>query len=618
MKKAWLLTLPLCLMLGSLSVAQPLTGAAEVTGLTVSAPPYQTEYKLGEPLNLDGGKLGYTDGGNIKEIPINEKPQQLLAGVTVSDFDSSTVGKKEITVSYGGQRAAFEVTVVPRYLLGKADAAVRIDRTAGRVVGIAPGTTEEQLKSALLTDGGTLQMENLQDGKVKTGTVLKNVYDGKTADTLTAVVYGDVAGTGDVAAADVAAIRDHLLGTETLTGVQEQAAQVLDRGEVTVNDLLAVKKQQLGLANIDQNPAGLAKPVYPLTVRDMNTFGRTYDNVVPGAVSFNWTGAGFEIAVEAEEDGESVYMEFVSSSQDANYNAFVTVVVNDQDPADGRVIQLTKADATEYKVADGLSAGKHTIKVYKRSEGRRGTAAVKSVRFMKGGTLSAPPTDVPTRNIEVVGDSISCGYGNYVPDSSGALRMMNEDGLQTYSAIAARQLKANLSVLAVSGNGVYKGPYGSSDPAMPNHYESVCSIKDAKAGKWDFEAHRSDVVVVNLGTNDTAAQDFNRTTFETKCQEFVKRLLELNPTAKIVCCTAPMIASNHQGYIGIHNAVEALKGEASSLSAADKARISLLDFSTVAQNGEDRVYSGNHPGPKTNQANAAELVNHIKSVTGWK
>lgn len=77
--------------------------AAQVVKLMLTVPD-KTVYYIGESINTAGltVKAEFSDG-ELRTVNIDE--------VSILGFDSSTAGKKEITVSYGGKSASFEVEI---------------------------------------------------------------------------------------------------------------------------------------------------------------------------------------------------------------------------------------------------------------------------------------------------------------------------------------------------------------------------------------------------------------------------------------------------------------------------------------------------------------------------
>ena len=76
-----------------------------LTGITVTTPLTKIEYHIGETLNTAGMVVTatYSDGTTAAVAATD---------YTLSSFDSSTTGNKEITVTYEGKTAVFNVTVI--------------------------------------------------------------------------------------------------------------------------------------------------------------------------------------------------------------------------------------------------------------------------------------------------------------------------------------------------------------------------------------------------------------------------------------------------------------------------------------------------------------------------
>ncbi len=114
-------------------------------------------------------------------------------------------------------------------------------------------------------------------------------------------------------------------------------------------------------------------------------------------------------------------------------------------------------------------------------------------------------------NIEFVGDSLTTGEGlaGDVPEMdwiSGWMSLRDN-----YAVTTAMNLDADFHILSQSGWGVTTSWDNDRNSNLPRHYRNVCSIaggKNEEMGShdlWDFSKWKSDVIVVNLGTNDWVA-----------------------------------------------------------------------------------------------------------------
>lgn len=75
----------------------------DITGIEIKTPPMKQEYLVGDALDSTGLTVlvKYTDGTS----------ETITSGFTVSELDSSSIGEKEITVSYKNHTATFKVLV---------------------------------------------------------------------------------------------------------------------------------------------------------------------------------------------------------------------------------------------------------------------------------------------------------------------------------------------------------------------------------------------------------------------------------------------------------------------------------------------------------------------------
>ncbi len=205
----------------------------------------------------------------------------------------------------------------------------------------------------------------------------------------------------------------------------------------------------------------------------------------PDSPRFSWSGSG----AVARFVGDQVSV----SLQDSGQNQFTPVL-------DGQPLPklVAKPGRATYVLARGLESGTHTIELYRRTEAHLGVTQFIGFDFGADGQLLAPPT-APERRIELVGDSISCGYGNEGTSASCPFSPDTENHYLTYGALAARELNAEISTIAWSGKGVVFNYGDDVDQPLPELYS--LSIPTQPTAEWDF-SWQPHVVVINLGTND--------------------------------------------------------------------------------------------------------------------
>lgn len=299
----------------------------------------------------------------------------------------------------------------------------------------------------------------------------------------------------------------------------------------------------------------------------------------------------------------------------ATSTQFYEVRIDDQAP-----VKLETCPGQEvYPLARDLAAGSHVVRVSKRTEGSVGSAGFLGFRIPEGASVALP--EAPERRLEVVGDSITCGYGNEVstgdPDSF-KFTSTNENALLAYGAVAAGQLGADYVAVAASGRGMARNYSGGGALTAPEFYE--LSGPDASAPEWDHTSYSPDVIVVNLGTNDFSIglSEEELTTmregFRGAYGEFLTRLRELHPDASLIAAVGPMISDYYpEGYEAWTSIRADVQEVVDGLVEDGDSKVYYLEFSPQSSPyGEDW-----HPTVATHAAMANALAALIEEKLGW-
>jgi lysophospholipase L1-like esterase len=254
-------------------------------------------------------------------------------------------------------------------------------------------------------------------------------------------------------------------------------------------------------------------------------------------------------------------------------------------------------------IAAALPAGAHVVELYRRSEAEWGESQFLGFDFGAGKLLPPPPA--PDRRIEVIGDSISTGFGDegvapcpYVIDT--------ENHYLTYEAIASRNVGAELITTAWQGKGLVCN-VGDNLPCanpFPIYYDRTLPARVDSA--WDFASWQPHVVVINLGTNDfSTAIDPTAAEFATGYVNFLRHLRGKYPGALILCTCGPMLPLGELQKVraGIDTAVATL---------ADT-RIKAFDL--PIQSGPTGC--AGHPSLATHRAMAEVLTAELKAELDW-
>ncbi len=306
---------------------------------------------------------------------------------------------------------------------------------------------------------------------------------------------------------------------------------------------------------------------------------------------FGWSGS----MIETDFSGSKIQadLEMVADSEAG------LIVVVDGVP---RFLHVSSSTAT-YTLAENLEVGiAHRIQIFKRSEGALGTLKFNGFRVADDGTLSRP--DAPTRKMLVIGDSITCGFGNEGLDVADGNTVENENGYMSYAPIAARTFGADIMMFSWSGRGMYRN--GTGD-ALVNTIPLIFNqtLPEDAGPQWDHSRYVPDVIVINLGTNDR--RDTDRaplTDFETEFKQeytnFIGRLRDYYPDSEIVLCIGSMGMDPVDGWL--------------PEIAAEFTDTTWFTFTPMTVKDRGGSY---HPNVPKDISMAAELVNVITAATDW-
>jgi hypothetical protein len=353
-------------------------------------------------------------------------------------------------------------------------------------------------------------------------------------------------------------------------------------------------------------------------------FGRTLYDAQLEAMLFNWTASGFALSFY----GDSLEMDATAFGDDfpgeAKNLPWIAVLVDGQTKPH-RLIRLDEGRRT-YGIFSAERPAEHTVRVVKRSENSKGRAGLH--RLILSGE-PRPYTAPQTRwNLEFVGDSISCGFGNEMDSAAAVFTTELENGLAAYPAVAAGLLNAAYQSVCISGIPLClpsdlalrirfpEFPDFTPPPlAMETQYAYTDRYHQERTGMndgfalWDFERFRASAIVVNLGTNDAfrmsvadgyPAEEIH---FQKRYTAFLYQLRRFNGPVPVIACTlGPM---NYFLYDAIERAVESYRTE-----TGDE-RIFCMKFKEINPWGEGFGGLG-HPNLKTHERMGRELAAALK------
>lgn len=277
---------------------------------------------------------------------------------------------------------------------------------------------------------------------------------------------------------------------------------------------------------------------------------------------------------------------------------------------DGEVI-LDDTLSERERTIEVLSSEEETnavIEVMQLSETNRGIVGVKAITLTTAAENPVVPTEAKPLSIEFIGDSITCAYGVEAASAYEPFATTTENFMKSYAYLTAQALGADYSTACYSGYGIVSGwsADGSRNESMllPPVYDLVANEHDQP---WDFAAHPHDVVVINLGTNDSTYTLMNESRMWEFCQEYASFLAHVrtcNPDAYLVCTLGTMEGGELYPYL--EQAVEDFKANTGDTRVTCY-RSDPIDFA-------DGCGTGEHPNATTQQKSADKLVEVIRTV----
>ncbi len=321
-----------------------------------------------------------------------------------------------------------------------------------------------------------------------------------------------------------------------------------------------------------------------------------FDFSNPQEVRFDWAG---------------VYIQFTFRStycavrmSDTGHN-FYQVLVDNQ-PA--KTIDV-KSDTTVVIDAK-LGTQIHKVQIYKRTEGHLGIGAFKGIELAENGEM-LPWKDIPSRKIEFIGNSITCGYGTEGKSKDEHWQPSTENNYQSYAPIISRAFNADYHIIAHSGQGVVRN-YGDKQKvsalAMPDRFARVFDEKEQPL--WNFKLWKPEVVVINLGTNDFSTQPYpDADVFKKGYENLINEVRKQYGDIPVFCVVGPMIDEPCYSYV--KSMVDELR------SVYQRKNVFFVGIPTYLMDRDKDLGSDSHPNYSGQRKMAAHVLPVISSVLGW-
>ena len=272
-------------------------------------------------------------------------------------------------------------------------------------------------------------------------------------------------------------------------------------------------------------------------------------------------------------------------------------------------------------LATALPEGRHLVRLMYIIEGYELFPEFWGFVLDQGCQLVEPPS-FPSRKIEFIGNSITCGYGNEGLNKFDHFDYATENHYYSYASITARNLGAQHWVVARSGIGAYRNygepKTGSPESCMPVQYEYTGYAWEPglRQGdtflreKWDFGRYQPDVVCINLGTNDLSTNNYDLSLLKQGYQKLLTMVRQHNPQAKIVLLTGSMLYNQE-----LQEAIQLLDEVAAEAQAAGDKEVYRFDMAHI--DGEEFFGNDYHPNIYQDEKMANELTAYLRQLMNW-
>jgi hypothetical protein len=278
----------------------------------------------------------------------------------------------------------------------------------------------------------------------------------------------------------------------------------------------------------------------PANSDDIKYIGR-FDTSSADSYRFWFPGTKIEIGFIGKE--------LIALLDDEKGENFFNIIVDGNEES----LQTIRVAKGENKITlfKSMEIEKHTFEIFKLTEFSQGHTDFKGFHLPMGGQFFRIPNKKYL--IEYYGDSITCGLGSVdlTRKDNGALH--NRNHYVTYAAVAARELDADHICISRSGIGFSISWYNLIMPELYNRLNPT-----DPDSRWNFNKARPDLIVVNLGQNDSSVSripqhsEYKRRFGDIaiterllvdRYKEFISQIISVYPGKPIICVLGSMDAT---------------------------------------------------------------------------
>lgn len=346
---------------------------------------------------------------------------------------------------------------------------------------------------------------------------------------------------------------------------------------------------------------------YKISEENVKIIGRTYQH--NGVLWCGLSGSGIAFTCKARQITITFAGDDSTTGNETEGKARFAVYANDIRVVDA----LMTEPRQQYAVWESTDYENVSIQVIKLSECAMSTVGISGIDADTSDGIH--PIPAKAQKIEIIGDSITCGYGVDREDPETLFETATEDVTRAYSYKIAKAMDADYSFVSYSGYGLISGYTNTDipqkDELVSDYYEKIGFSYAKPEGTielaqqmWDFSKFQPQTVIINLGTNDDSyCQDHidRQEEFRDLYVEFLKVVRRHNPKARILCTVGMM---GERIYPYIQQAVRAFQEQ-----TGDR-QVSSLRL--PEQLPEDGLVSDSHPTEVTHAKAAAQILAYLR------
>ena len=267
---------------------------------------------------------------------------------------------------------------------------------------------------------------------------------------------------------------------------------------------------------------------------------------------FNYSASGFSFKMR----GKSAEATFISDADDFNEKERAIIGIYAWEGYDDSIenipetepkIVILNKNETKVSIFNEFDDKNMCIFVIKLTEAQYASTGLKSLNI-DGSIINSLGNEIKREKIEVIGDSITCGYGVNGKDTDLSFSTITERSDKSYPFLLAKKMKAELMCVSWSGIGI-TSHWIEEDKNIPDInllMGSLWSYTDKEICRrlkidpiiWDENKFSPDTIIINLGTNDASFiknMEDRRLLFVAYYKDLIERIHIRSPKARIIC-----------------------------------------------------------------------------------